>query len=154
MSSYWKKHRLAQGESMRVAVFHLLLSPLFLAPCYALEARWTPASDGGPARFSKRYRDAAGIDDSRWIEKEQDSHMWLPRILPESPQGAAFALAYCLYTILYPMFSLLGPTAFVRPRLPRLDFCTASGSMHLRPVPAATAHGAARTLCRTEWYQR
>ena len=38
----------------------------------ALEARWTPAADGGPARFSKRYRDAAGIDDSRWTEPDAE----------------------------------------------------------------------------------
>ena len=38
----------------------------------ALEARWTPAADGGPARFSKRYRDAAGIDDSKWTEPDAE----------------------------------------------------------------------------------
>lgn len=32
----------------------------WLATTVALEARWTPAGDG-PARFSKRYRDQAGI---------------------------------------------------------------------------------------------
>ena len=41
---------------------------LMLATVVALEATWTPASDGGPARFSKRHRDAAGIDDSRWTD--------------------------------------------------------------------------------------
>ena len=32
----------------------------WLANTLALEAKWTPAGDG-PARFSKRYRDQAGI---------------------------------------------------------------------------------------------
>ena len=32
----------------------------WLATTLALEAKWTPAGDG-PARFSKRYRDQAGI---------------------------------------------------------------------------------------------
>ena len=59
---------------------------------YCLEARWTPAADGGPARFSKRYRDAQGIDDSRWIDGDESSS-WGPKIFPETTEGWLFALA-------------------------------------------------------------
>ena len=51
----------------------------------ALEAKWTPAGDG-PARFSKRYRDAAGIDDSRWTQTDDESS-W--SIFPTTPMGWA-----------------------------------------------------------------
>ena len=44
----------------------LLLAVASHSVCHALEAKWTPAADGGPARFSKKYRDAQGIDDSKW----------------------------------------------------------------------------------------
>ena len=50
----------------------------------ALRATWTPAGDG-PSRFSKKYRDAIGQDDSKWIDGDGDS--WLPSIFPETPQG-------------------------------------------------------------------
>ena len=68
----------------------------------ALEARWTPAADGGPARFSKRYRDAAGIDDSRWYADGDSggSASILERIFPSTPGGWLFAIvaaAICLY---------------------------------------------------------
>ena len=50
-----------------------------------LEARWTPAADGGPARFSKRYRDAAGIDDSRWHAPEGGG--WGGGLFPQTTEG-------------------------------------------------------------------
>jgi hypothetical protein len=55
----------------------------------ALEAKWTPAGDG-PARFSKRYRDAQGIDDSRWYGSDNLSS--LPAFLPQSPEGWVLAM--------------------------------------------------------------
>ena len=66
----------------------------------ALRATWTPAGDG-PSRFSKKYRDAIGQDDSKWIDGDGDG--WLPSIFPETPQGwmlaiVAAALIYVLYT--------------------------------------------------------
>ena len=67
----------------------LILS--FFAVASGLEARWTPASDGGPARFSKRHRDAQGIDDSRWID--DDSSSWAPKMFPETMEGWLVALA-------------------------------------------------------------
>ena len=69
----------------------LLLFPSLVA---SLEARWTPAADGGPARFSKRYRDAQGIDDSRWYASSgSDSHEWWPSLFPQSAEGWLVALA-------------------------------------------------------------
>jgi len=67
----------------------LLLAAVGVAS--ALEAKWTPASDGGPARFSKRYRDAAGIDDSRWTNDGAGDDAWLS-IFPTTPMGWALAL--------------------------------------------------------------
>ena len=67
----------------------VLLTLLAAAAAHALEARWTPASDGGPARFSKSFRDAAGIDDSKWIDGEEDGG-W-PSLFPTTPGGWALA---------------------------------------------------------------
>jgi len=50
-----------------------LLALLAATPACALEARWTPAADGGPARFSKKHRDSQGIDDSRWTKSDEES---------------------------------------------------------------------------------
>jgi hypothetical protein len=71
-----------------------LLLLALVAPTGALEARWTPAADGGPARFSKKHRDAAGIDDSRWVHTDEEvvSYAWLFLAL-----GMAAVGAYVLY---------------------------------------------------------
>jgi hypothetical protein len=79
-----------------------------LVVCSALEARWTPAADGGPARFSKRYRDAQGIDDSRWRDggsrSNSDSHSGtFLHIFPETMEGwlvASIAGVICAYLML------------------------------------------------------
>jgi len=66
---------------------------------HALEARWTPAADGGPARFSKKYRDAQGIDDSKWTNDYSSSSAgWLPSLLPDTVGGWLLA-AVCGVTI-------------------------------------------------------
>ena len=65
----------------------ILFSVIALAA--ALEAKWTPAADGGPARFSKKYRDAAGIDDSKWTD---DGGGGFADLLPTTPQGWFTAL--------------------------------------------------------------
>eukprot|EP00320_Phaeocystis_rex_P021544 CAMPEP_0119066624 /NCGR_PEP_ID=MMETSP1178-20130426/9129_1 /TAXON_ID=33656 /ORGANISM="unid sp, Strain CCMP2000" /LENGTH=147 /DNA_ID=CAMNT_0007048233 /DNA_START=40 /DNA_END=483 /DNA_ORIENTATION=+ len=65
----------------------LVCGLVWLGTALALEARWTPNGDG-PARFSKRYRDQAGIDDSRWTDDRRAGAGWLPGgLLPESPLG-------------------------------------------------------------------
>lgn len=64
-----------------------------LAAATGLDVKWTPASDGGPARFSKRYRDAAGIDDSKWTDDADSGASWMPAVLPETPAGWAMAIA-------------------------------------------------------------
>lgn len=70
--------------------------------CLALEARWTPAADGGPARFSKRYRDAQGIDDSRWIGRDDDQPTGVLQLFPSTPEGWLLAiLAAGLLWVLY-----------------------------------------------------
>ena len=66
-----------------------------------MKAKWTPAEDGGSARFSKRYRDAAGIDDSRYYAQEQTTHnlALVAALLPHDAAGwalAAIALAALL----------------------------------------------------------
>ena len=87
----------------------------WLATTLALEAKWTPAGDG-PSRFSKRYRDQAGIgalttqharpphspstpslltvfwrclaDDSRWTNDRRNDAGWFPSgLLPETTLG-------------------------------------------------------------------
>ena len=70
----------------------ILLVVLATTSAAALEAKWTPASDGGPARFSKKYRDAQGIDDSRWTNDgpRGGSSSW--NIFPETPTGWALAI--------------------------------------------------------------
>ena len=74
----------------------------------SLEARWTPAKDAGSARFSKRYRDAAGEDYKRWMDPDEDSSTWMPSwmpsVLPQTRTGWAFALVaaavvYVVYVI-------------------------------------------------------
>ena len=74
---------------------------LFHLASLALEARWTPAADGGPARFSKRYRDKQGIDDSRWTD--EGSSAFVVRLLMETLEGCALAaLALCaLFALFY-----------------------------------------------------
>ncbi|KAL3919977.1 MAG: hypothetical protein SGPRY_005428 [Prymnesium sp.] len=65
----------------------------------ALEAKWTPAKDGGSARFSKRYRDAQGIDDTRWGGGEAENSGFrdsVMRMLPDSPLGWIVAVAAAL----------------------------------------------------------
>ena len=86
-------------RKMRVA---LLLLPTI---CVALEAKWTPASDGGPARFSKRYRDAQGIDDSRWTSEDPPSAEW--SIFPTTPGG--WALAFVAGAIIFVMLGQGAP---------------------------------------------
>ena len=68
---------------------------------HGLEARWTPAADGGPARFSKRYRDSQGIDDSKWYSDGEAPAWWLPQMLPEGPTGwiSAIIVALCIYAL-------------------------------------------------------
>ena len=80
---------------MRAAkVLQQLQCAFMLAVVSGLEARWTPASDGGPARFSKRHRDAAGIDDSRWTN---DAEPGLgPSLFPQTVEGWLFACAACI----------------------------------------------------------
>ena len=68
----------------------ILFSVIALAA--ALEAKWTPAADGGPARFSKKYRDAAGIDDSKWTDDGGDGGGGFADLLPTTPQGWFTAL--------------------------------------------------------------
>jgi len=64
-----------------------------ITPVASLEAKWTPASDGGPARFSKKYRDAAGIDDSRWTDDGGGGAAdGFASLLPNTPTGWATAL--------------------------------------------------------------
>merc|ERR1719424_1189879 len=65
----------------------LALRLAWLATTLALEAKWTPAGDG-PSRFSKRYRDQAGIDDSRWTNDRRNDAGWFPSgLLPETTLG-------------------------------------------------------------------
>ena len=68
-----------------------------------MEARWTPAADGGPARFSKRYRDAQGIDDSRWIGRDDEQPSGFLQLFPATLEGwllalVAAGLLWVLYT--------------------------------------------------------
>ena len=88
-----------RAPKMRVA---LLLLPTI---CVALEAKWTPASDGGPARFSKRYRDAQGIDDSRWTSEDPPSAEW--SIFPTTPGG--WALAFVAGAVIFVMLGQGAP---------------------------------------------
>ena len=76
-------------------VLGALVATSLATTVYCLEARWTPAADGGPARFSKRYRDAQGIDDSRWGGGRGDGRAggWAPDIFPQSIEGWLFACA-------------------------------------------------------------
>ena len=67
----------------------------------ALQAKWTPAADGGPSRFSKRYRDSIGQDDSRWTgDSDSADSSWVPELFPSSASGwagaalAALGIAY------------------------------------------------------------
>ena len=66
---------------------HVAALLLLVSGACALEARWTPAANGGPARFSKKHRDAAGIDDSRWIGEDDGTALSGFSLLPESPAG-------------------------------------------------------------------
>ena len=77
-----------------------LATLFFLSSVHALQAKWTPAADGGPARFSKKYRDAAGIDDSRWLGDNDDGgfSLW-----PTTPAGWAIAAVAAVF-----IFVLLG----------------------------------------------
>eukprot|EP00962_Isochrysis_galbana_P032833 scaffold10868_cov121-Isochrysis_galbana.AAC.8 len=83
--------RLLELAPMRSPAFLLLA---LVVPTGALEARWTPASDGGPARFSKRHRDAAGIDDSRWAQTDEQAVSYTGLFLA---LGLAAVGAYVLY---------------------------------------------------------
>ena len=81
---------------------HLVLCAA-LHTANALRAKWTPAADGGPARFSKRYRDAQGIDDSKWYDDDDGDGGWFAQIFPSTPGGwvltiVAAAALYVLYT--------------------------------------------------------
>ena len=96
------------STSLRQARMALIASAL-LVTATALEARWTPAADGGPARFSKRYRDAAGIDDSKWIDGDSKGGTWMPTLLPESPAGWILALACAIAC--YVLYQQQQPTA-------------------------------------------
>jgi predicted aminopeptidase len=84
-----------RAVSMQLISFLALVLPIALA----LDIKWTPAKDAGSARFSKRHRDAAGIDDSKWTgEKENDT--WMPSVLPDTLGGwvmAASGVALCYY---------------------------------------------------------
>ena len=92
---------------MRSSLLLLALLPVSLA----LEAKWTPASDGGPARFSKRHRDAAGIDDSRWTGEgtQGGGASWMPAVLPETPAG--WILALCAAAAVYYLYQQQQPQA-------------------------------------------
>ena len=83
----------------------------WLCCSYALNAKWTPAADGGPARFSKRYRDAQGIDDSRWTNDHpsRSGGSWLPSVLPETLAGWLFAA--CAMALIYFLYQQQQPRA-------------------------------------------
>lgn len=104
-----------------------------------MRAKWTPAQDGGSARFSKKYRDAAGIDDSKYYELQQQTtnypHNLVAHLLPNDAKGwalAAIALA-ALLVVLRPR---------VANRLARRDAARQLGG---RAKRAPTAAEAART---------
>ena len=82
----------------------------FAAAAAALDVKWTPASDGGPSRFSKKYRDAAGIDDSRWTNDGagRGSGSW--SLFPETPTG--WALAICAGAVIFVMLGQRTPQAW------------------------------------------
>ena len=48
-----------------------LLSPLCLQCTLAIDVKWTAA--GEVSRFSKKYRDALGVDDSKWTQGEWEA---------------------------------------------------------------------------------
>ena len=83
-----------------VAACRALLLCAAWASALALEAKWTPAADGGPSRFSKRYRDSIGQDDSRWTNDGAQSSSWAPQLLPQSTSGWIAGVA-CIAGILY-----------------------------------------------------
>ena len=80
------------------------LLPTLLSAASALQAKWTPASDGGPARFSKKYRDAQGIDDSKWTNDGDDSGFSL---FPTTPEG--WLLAAVAFVIIWIMLGVKQP---------------------------------------------
>ena len=88
--------RRAPRLRMSELLLRRFLATALVTTGHGLEARWTPASDGGPARFSKRYRDAQGIDDSRWGGGDNNENSWMPAIFPETMEGWLFACAACV----------------------------------------------------------
>ena len=92
---------------MRLAV---ALVCCIAAAVHALEARWTPASDGGPARFSKKYRDAAGIDDSKWTNDNDDASGL--SLFPTTPMG--WAMAAVLGVVIFVMLGQRPPQPWQR----------------------------------------
>ncbi len=101
-----------------------------------MKAKWTPAQDGGSARFSKKYRDAAGIDDSRYYDSQPQGNLAsVAALLPHDAAGWALA-AIALAALL----AVLRPS--VANRLARRDAARQLGG---RAKRAPTAAEAART---------
>ena len=82
----------------------ILLVVLATTSAAALEAKWTPASDGGPARFSKKYRDAQGIDDSRWTKTDDEAGF---SIFPTTSAG--WAIAAIAFVVIFVMLGQRPP---------------------------------------------
>lgn len=74
----------------------------------ALEAKWTAASDGGPARFSKKWRDANGIDDSQWVGDGSASNGVMNAFIKVLPDSASGWLITMIATSLCLLFFWLG----------------------------------------------
>ena len=117
----------------------LALVPIALG----LEARWTPAADGGGARFSKKWRDAQGIDDSRWTsDPEPRTTSWIPSALPQSLEGWLFAAATVFAIAL--LYQMQSSNQIRGGQTLREVSGTRSATEHgSRPAPAAEAARAA-----------
>ena len=89
-------------------------------------ARRSKRSDAEPptavrARFSKKYRDAAGIDDSKWTNDGGDGGGGFADLLPTTPQGWFTALlALGAIAVLWPRRRRRPPTAAGTRSAPRL----------------------------------
>ena len=100
----------------------ILFSVIALAA--ALEAKSTPAA-GGRSASLKKYRDAAGIDDSKWTNDGGDGGGGFADLLPTTPQGWFTALL------------ALGAIAVL---WPRAQAAAAAAAAALGSAPAAPAY--------------